>query len=997
MLRRSLPFLALLIIGLAMTWRWTFPSPSEGNGAPPSGSGDPGLEAQKESGPSGIEREPQLPTDPGPRRLVQRDLQASVIGEDGRLVWGTAYWLELNPELIQALESKLTLASTELRELGRLQQARFDDGKLAVALPSEHDYFFWIEAPGHHPAHWFLDREEFPERIALEPCAPFEVQILDQDDGGVMAASIVITREGADPNYLDLDWRQRLTRRYFQQSSSPNSQGLAVFDILPKSRLFVWVKPRGPFGVQTRDHHPAVGRLVLRLESAATLYGRVTDPEGQGIEGVFIAAMVKDDRGVRTSVGDTVTDADGRYRNEQVTVTGEGLMAIAFLDGFESQTAPLPFLRAGKEYQVDFQLQEGKARQIRVQSPEGEALTGLRLEFAHTPYDWVPFAATVDEAGLASVKPILIDDQEYCVNVFSAGTRVYQGILRTSSAEEVQVFTIPGLGRFDGPMPHAPGERYLEITPRGVGTRTFSVESHEACPWVPAGPAQLQIVDRAGVGSEIQSVTVLPGTQAWPTFDRELPRVAFELALEEEEEVQVVVSGAGYSEQRLGTVTQGVNLWSIPAPGLEFRLVSSKRGKWSLGALCADGQDLDLGKLVWPQEGELLVTAIGPDGVGMPRTAIQVFSQEGAWLLDARTGPYGRWLTQALRTGAFLVRVSPSDGHGAPLPPQEYSVLVRAGQQTEIRAVFDDPSGFTLVPVAAPPHSSWFGEVRVGSTATRTRANARGELEFGASEAYGDWCAWSAMPGQLLALGASGVPIQGRQEFSPPSTVQLGLDTKHAGAIQLCFGSRLISTAAVGPDGSCRLQLSLPSGYFLRWVDAEGEGPRTAVETVLASGELPLRSRHAAPGMRVIDELGRLLPGSIALFLEGAESKLADSEGIIRIDAHLLGSTVRVERSGYHPVEQITEADQDLVLRRLAGPLVIGSTLAANRVRIVPLFPLSVPLTHDVREGGAVQRAEFDRIPAGDYRVEWLDSLGEVVNETIVQLSFGGAVEVDPL
>jgi hypothetical protein len=996
MLRRSLSILALLIIGLALTWRWIDPT---AKGPAQAAQGVAQLPAPEGPG-AGLDSHldqahaPELRIDE--RSSAQQAIQAKVLGEHGQAVWGSVYWLELNEELVHALQTQLTIASGALRRLGKLQQSRFDDGELSLSLPSELHYFLWIEAPGHHPVHYFLEGGTLPEQISLQPCPPFEVEILDQDDGGVMAASVVISREGADAEYPSLGWRERLIRRYFQQSSSPNSQGLAVFDILPDARVFVWVKPRGPYGVVTRDQQFPVGRLTLRLESAATVFGRVIDANGKGIENVFVAAMTKDDQGVRSSVGDTVTDADGRYRNEQVTVTGEGLLAIAFLDGYESKTAPLPFLRAGQEYQVDFQLAPGQARQIRVQSPEGEALEGLRLEFAHTPYDWVPFSATVDANGIASVKPILLDETEYCVNVYSAGTRVYRGQLNTGSSEDVLLFTIPGLGRFEGPAPEAPPEMYLELTPIGVGTRTFSVESHLACPWVPAGVTRLQFVDRAGVGAAIHSVVVTPGTQAWPALERELPQLSFRLALRNNEVVKVIASGAGYSEQQLGTVEQGLNTYPIPAPGLELRLLSSVRGSWSLGPLCADGLDLDLGVLEWPAVGELLVTAVGPDGVGMPRTAVQVFSNDGAWLLDARTGPYGTWITRELRTGAFLVHVSPEAGHGAPLPSQEYSVVIRPEQQTEIRAVFSEPHGLTLVPPRVPA-ASWFGETRIGGASTRTRSTAAGELVFPHSDALGDWAAWAVAPDRFIAIAAEAVQMQGVHTLALPGEVFVKPETQASGTVQLSYGGRLLAQAVVSPAGRLSLRCDLPPGYFLRWTDANGTGPRVPLESVLATRLLPTREDSARAPLRVMDELGRLLPGSICLFLECAESSLTNVEGNLRLQANWLGTRVRVERAGYHPVEQIAQPGQDLVLRRLTGPLVVHTSLAANAVRIVPLFPLSVPLERSLLDGGAAHRVEFKQVPAGDYRVEWLDEHGMLVGETSAQLDFGGELEIDPL
>lgn len=149
--------------------------------------------------------------------------------------------------------------------------------------------------------------------------------------------------------------------------------------------------------------------------------------------------------------------------------------------------------------------------------------------------------------------------------------------------------------------------------------------------------------------------------------------------------------------------------------------------------------------------------------------------------------------------------------------------------------------------------------------------------------------------------------------------------------------------------------------------------------------------------MRVMDELGRLLPGCICLFLECAESSLTDIDGELRLQANWLGTRVRIERAGYHPVEQIAESGQDLVLRHLTGPLIVHTPLAAKSVRIVPLFPLSIPLNRSLLESGATHRVEFKEVPAGDYRIEWLDDEGQLLSETTAQLDFDSELEIDPL
>jgi len=249
----------------------------------------------------------------------------------------------------------------------------------------------------------------------------------------------------------------------------------------------------------------------------------------------------------------------------------------------------------------------------------------------------------------------------------------------------------------------------------------------------------------------------------------------------------------------------------------------------------------------------------------------------------------------------------------------------------------------------------------------------------------------------MLAIGAQTVPLQGVHTLVMPNEVMVESTTQVGGTVQLSFGGKLLAQTAVSHLGRLSLRCDLPPGYYLRWTDAHGTGPRVPLESVLASRRLPARGDTALASMRVMDELGRLLPSSICLFLECSESSLTDVGGELRLQANWLGTRVRIERAGYHPVEQIAEPGQDLVLRQLTGPLIVHTSIAANSVRIVPLFPLSVPLNRSLLKGGATHRVEFKEVPAGDYRIEWLDQEGVLLGETTAQLDFGSELEIDPL
>lgn len=941
--------------------------------------------------------EPAAPSEAPPhaRWSAKETLPTSVQSSNGAALSGTLSWLTLTPALQEALTHDLLVSPSRLYELGHREQHAWQASHLDLELPADQPRFFWIESPGHRPYAWFSDGPPPPAQLTLAACPPFEVELLDAEAGPIQEARVVITRSGVDLEYPSLTWRQRLERRYFQASSAPSEAGIATFDVLPSAPAFLWVKPQPPYGVVTRDEVSLTGRTTITLQDSAAIYGTVTDREGKALEGVLVAAMRMDEHGTRSSAGDQRTDAAGRYRLDQVAANGEGLQVIAYQDGYESQVQALAFPRAGHETRIEFELQPAKPRTLRVTNADGLPLAGLLLEFAHTPFDWIPLPATVGADGLTPVRGILADDTDYFVNVYSAGTRVLQTTIHTESSDQAQSLVITGLGRFEGTFPSQSNAPYLEITPQAPGTRTFSVDHPGPCPWLPIGPAHVQLLSKAGEGLPIVPVMIREGMQAWPELPTEFTTLRFSLDLLPGESVEMEVVGAGYVTQVLGAVQAGANQVILPAPGLEFRLVSDQRGAWSLGTYSGDGRDIDLGELVWPGRARLTILVEGPDGVGMPRVAVDLFSVTGAYLLGDETDSVGMWAADDLSPGAYQVRLSPQAGHGAALPAQEHRVVLASGGAARLHARFETPGEFR-VHAPAGDSRSWAVETESSRGVTRHQTGARGTASFGYHPDASQWRAWRTEPGHLMASGEWRSDLQGDVQIEVPTALTVQTDASSDGVVQLLHRGRVLAWTTVGADGQFLLSCQLPQGYSLRWADQQRRGPRVRVEEVLRTRQLTTRTSRESGWIQFVDQTGSTLSGTMLQLIEPGEVAWANRDGRASLQADWLGAEFLATREGFHPATGTAQPGAQVELRALGGPLRVQLGEEDVACRITPRFPLSVPLDETVAHGPPGSEVTFTQLPEGSYLIEWAQDDGIVHREQLVQVQAGQAHQARP-
>lgn len=987
MLRRALPIAALALLLALGLWKLAGQDPLD-SGSP----GDAGASAESSQIPSGSGNQATTDLEASPIDIVRSALARKHVVRVSApdyldRVFGEAHWISLNSTLVAALKRDPLISPSEIRRLGAHQMTSFESSSFEVEFTGSDTIFFWLECPGYRPASCFMEPlQDLPE-FALEPCGEFEVETLDPDGSPILGANVVLTREASDDSYIDLDWRGRLERRYFQLSSATDSAGIARFDVLPDARVFVWVAPRRPFGLVTRDQLHPEGRITVQVSSAATIYGRITTDSGDPIAGAFVGVMTMNDFGVRKTVGDATTSEDGHFRNEQVSASGEGVIAIVYAEDYEPRTVPIPFLQPGQEHRIDLSLRAASPRQFRVLSPNGDPLPGLKVEFAHDSFGWIPFASTADDQGMCEVRAVLADDTDYFINVYSVDTRVHQSTVRTQSHDDIVDIVVPNLGRFVGKRPDTLIGGSIEITPQGIGTRSVWFHAASTTPWIPAGPAHLQRIAPDQSLGAIKSIAIQEGDQPWPELLDDFPELRFELELLPKEEVEIRLTGAGSAEQKLGEVDPGSNSFSIPAPGLEVQLLSNLRGRWILGTPCSNGDDCDLGTLAWPESSSIRVVATGPDHVGMPRTAIQLFSKAGAFLSEKKTDALGIWTFDALAPGAYLVRVSPQDGHGAPLPPNLHEVTLRSGQSLELRSRFQSESGIEIIPPARD--GIWRAELEASGTTIRRTSDAHGVIRFPTLAENGLLHLWWFSREELCVIRREVSQADRRIEFVAPSPASIQVRSDEAGAVRLIAGTRILGQVPVGPNAQFKLSADAPGGVFLQWIGTSRNGTPIPLEEVLTTRELSLAPQAELAVLHVRNELGEPIPAAQVLLLDHRVAVLGSSDGSISLDSSWMGSRVLIERPGHHPILADAGSGTEYVLRRYSGNLSVQGPTEARFARVIPLFELSVPLKQSAAELDTSASAVFSSLPSGNYRVEWLSESGEALTFREVELEAG--------
>lgn len=988
-------FAAALLIWGGLTW-W-----NENPGTV--GAADPEAEAAPESELGDQQQSTQfteqaeaasVPDSTGQRVASPTTVRAEVTSQDRRPLRGTAYWLELTDALKNELASDLTIAPSTIWKLGNLQERPFEDGRLELDLAAETSHFLWLEVPGFHPRHWFLGADELPETIELSPCAAFEVELVDHEGQPISEASISIYHNGADKSLIDAGWQERLRKRYYQQSTSPNSEGVCRFEVLPESDVSIWVRADGPFGDLTRDSVRPVGSLRLQMRRAMTLVGTVHDVEGNPLPNTYVLCMQRlPGSQNRSDVGSTVSEEDGSFRTEKVSVSGVGLHAVAFRDGYEMTVVPLPHPKVGQEVRVDFKMHKAQPRKLRVLGAGGVALDGLVVEFARTPQDWLPFPETVSKEGFADLRPMLANGRDYILRAKSEGALVGTARFQTHAVDEAQTVRLEDLTRIEGTAPPAWNGKSVQFYSATRNCGPIGWTAGQPSPWLPSGPGWLVAEEQR------QPVVLAPGLVDWPEpTAADQGQLRFRLALLKDETIEVLARfGHDLPDLALGTVRDGSNDMLLPLDAQGVRLVSSQRGNWDWGRLPWRDDVADLGTLTWPRSSALQVQVSRADRDPIPSTHVEVSDGRGRVYASGFTDADGLWQGPTLPPQRYEVVVSPNRGHSAPLPDRVIPFFPEQGTST-LHVEYAEGREL-LIQSAARGSGRWQAQVNdaVGRTLQST-SDASGAMRFHGLEGPLRWIAWRVQAGEILVQAGEQASGSGLVRLTDAARSQIDVPGEEAGSVGLFVNGSLVAHASLDLGQKLRLAAPQLDSVELEWTGASGTGPRVRAWEALLTQELP--GPDALPDaveLSCIDETGAAIAGVVGVLGRESGAVHFDGHGHAWVPAHADGDTVRAFATGHWDAVSRVSDGNVLELRRLTQRVTASFGSQAEALRLNPQFELSVPLGEATWSRGGGSRSELGRLPAGRYQVEWLDREGQVMDVTEVELAAGeaGTIEFD--
>lgn len=285
-----------------------------------------------------------------------------------------------------------------------------EDGRISLPRPSPRGEL-WVLAPGFAPFSASYVQEELPRQIRLAPAPAATITVVDQrrrplagalvsSPGGVPLGFTGENGELSGP-YADGDavwvedsqghrWRETVARQLgrrlrVQVTRLPSAAAGEVVDrrggaAVPGALVWITGHPEtwrpadgeGAFELYDREGEaggrfevsaqaPGYSRgaasgsaeFLLALDRAdRVLLGRVTDPDGEPVEGARIDAVNRD----RTAAWSAISDEDGQYRLAGLPV-GEPLWAEASKPAY--LLAKQPINRTFAEVRLDFRLSPG--------------------------------------------------------------------------------------------------------------------------------------------------------------------------------------------------------------------------------------------------------------------------------------------------------------------------------------------------------------------------------------------------------------------------------------------------------------------------------------------------------------------------------------------------------------------------------------------------------------------------------------------------------------
>ncbi len=279
------------------------------------------------------------------------------------------------------------------------------DGEFTAKLPSSTPRYcdFTVRAKGYVPmrADWNnragRPRDEIPKAFTFSMARPITVggTVVDEDDKPVTGATVLFS--AMDRNSY-LPWRER--QEIYEVECVTDGKGRWRCDLAPPKLHEGMFKVNHsefmPTGLINLQNKGLIEQVKLRshrlvLQRGFAIRGRVTDPDGQPIDGAFVALNNCSDTPDEPFI---TTDADGRYVFERVAPrtteaknrNANRMSVTAIKPGFAPQVFPVPRSRDSLENPadpdervVDFQLKPGATARLRVIDSGGKPISNLNV------------------------------------------------------------------------------------------------------------------------------------------------------------------------------------------------------------------------------------------------------------------------------------------------------------------------------------------------------------------------------------------------------------------------------------------------------------------------------------------------------------------------------------------------------------------------------------------------------------------------------------------
>ncbi|MDP6850237.1 MAG: carboxypeptidase-like regulatory domain-containing protein [Planctomycetota bacterium] len=869
-------------------------------------------------------------------------------------------------------------------------------GELPFSLPGEAlergEYFVWSEAPGFFVENYWL---EWPlsetKEVVLESAPTSRVQVVGPDKEPISGLDVYFYDSRTDPQFLDWPWRQRLERCLFLGSARTDSSGVARLEIPSRNGNAVEIEPAlGRSGA-------SIGQLaagafeVAVVQPSFAVRGRVLSSENEPIPNAKIWFVISQE-GETVAVESSATNSEGTFYAKAVPANSGAVEAIVAADGFTFESKSVPWPKAGREYQLDFQIAEAVSLRGRLFAG-GTPINGVEVTFARDTYRWIPGTWIADEKGSIEVDESFFEPgKSYLVSAWSGNYLLGTLPFEAPPAGQVATWSFPPMGTL------APLWDHVKLQPEKFefrsevggarGTCSWTPDAEES-PWLTVGPGNLRTIFTNGTQSQTR-VNIKADTRCEVQVQPILADLIFEIPDTSQ------TGGEWIAETRVeGSSGPGTKVSCLPGksvlkvfPGAYDVFFQSPSGaSFRIGPVKIPENGFDLG-LVSPPVGSLLAAIQDPESIPVAGMEAILFDSKSGVIDRGVSDADGQLFFDGLLPGDYTLTVRPNQSALHHFPDRSQTVWVGTDTPAFIRVQLPQSSGLTCRVVPAPETEAIAFGLR-GGVLEDQRMPGDGVFHLGWDEG-GIVAAVSAENGRL-AIPCSWAEV-GSQEVSLswPGEISRRLNFVDIDGTPLAFakvtpilkGKQLPISAALDESGGLDLSsgANVPLGILVELPD--GRRQSYSLTEIPNSTELFFGAQLRE--LKVVDTAGNSVQRA-GLWSRAARAlSLTDANGRCQIQT---GLGVRVEKEGYWPVEASSSQSIVTLRQRLTGrTLHWEGSQAPSKISLIPLFRLGVDVEVSVTP---LQKGAWalGPLPEGSYILLGENASGEAVFETTIGFS----------